>query len=255
MRPMRGFTLIELLVVISIIALLIGILLPALQAARETAKRIECLARQRSIAQASISYGSDHENLLPAKNKFVQTAIGTDTWEEFKEYGLNAKTLEDPAWDWRVRPDPRSGIDSFSIAYQYYGGINPWQIEPAGGTLDNTYAPTNMVNATSRRALVSDYTIADNGSFDGIMGVDQPDTPPHGMDERYDHLQKEPDGANHVFGDGHGEWIQFSEMMRLHTWSLNGSRQAYYYQKDLPPEHREALLNTRPGEYETPGRF
>jgi len=60
-----GFTLIELLVVVSIIALLIGILLPALSNARTTAKRIRCATNLRSIAQAALTYEVD-ETRLPA---------------------------------------------------------------------------------------------------------------------------------------------------------------------------------------------
>ncbi len=55
----RGFTLIELLVVISIIALLIAILLPALGAARETARGAGCLANQRQIGIAFDVYESE----------------------------------------------------------------------------------------------------------------------------------------------------------------------------------------------------
>jgi prepilin-type N-terminal cleavage/methylation domain-containing protein len=62
----RGFTLIELLVVVVIIALLISILLPSLQGAREQGKRAKCLANMKSIAQGSVAYGSEDRRELVA---------------------------------------------------------------------------------------------------------------------------------------------------------------------------------------------
>ena len=61
----HGFTLIELLVVISIIALLIGILLPALGAARNSARVSQCLANVRGIGQAMDFYLNDNKQHYP----------------------------------------------------------------------------------------------------------------------------------------------------------------------------------------------
>ncbi len=63
-RPQRAFTLIELLVVISIIALLVGILLPALGAARRTAQNIKCMSNIRQLGIASTTYATDNKDFF-----------------------------------------------------------------------------------------------------------------------------------------------------------------------------------------------
>src|SRR4051812_18657286 len=64
-RERFAFTLVELLVVIGIIAVLIGILLPALNKARESARTIACAAQMRSLVQAAVLYCNNNRGYYP----------------------------------------------------------------------------------------------------------------------------------------------------------------------------------------------
>ena len=65
-RPRRyGFTLVELLVVIGIIAILIALLLPALNRARAHAINVQCLSNLRQIGQICLQYAVENKGFLP----------------------------------------------------------------------------------------------------------------------------------------------------------------------------------------------
>ena len=79
-RHQPAFTLIELLVVMSVIALLIGLLLPALGAARRHARTLQCLTTARSIGQAVRMYLDDHDHRF-APTDHGGTGSSTPQWD------------------------------------------------------------------------------------------------------------------------------------------------------------------------------
>jgi len=76
----RGFTLIELLVVIAIIALLMGVLIPALSAARKLASGAACMGNQRNLSMAWIVYSDDNDGLLICNGACYDTATDKSPW-------------------------------------------------------------------------------------------------------------------------------------------------------------------------------
>lgn len=139
-RPLHrpGFTLVELLVVIGIIALLIGILLPALNTARESARTIKCAANLRSVGQGIAIYTAENKGALPASNYYKGLR---------SENGQQLPTTPDQGyvhWSSFIYGDKnKAGTDA---AYRQFGGWDAFQcpsINKGGLPPANTFQGNN----------------------------------------------------------------------------------------------------------------
>jgi prepilin-type N-terminal cleavage/methylation domain-containing protein len=94
----KGFTLVELLVVIGIIAVLLGILMPALGRARDQAHRVNCMSNMRNIMQGIVMYASENKNALPYCN-WGGNPAGTPGWlYDNPAWGAWTPNAIDPDW-------------------------------------------------------------------------------------------------------------------------------------------------------------
>ena len=171
-RPACGFTLIELLVVIAIITLLAAILLPALGAARDSARNVQCLSNLRQQGIAGIAYTNDHKEMLAYNAHSVSPFT---RW--FTASTVGGKTSS-PLWLTAASGHAYGPIEERPLNPYMFDGVRP-EPERLGtpGVTKNVFTNPDTRQEVEAFACPSDVNV-EEGPYDAAHNH-LPDDPPY----------------------------------------------------------------------------
>jgi prepilin-type N-terminal cleavage/methylation domain-containing protein len=226
----KGFTLVELLVVISIIALLLAILVPALGVVRERARRVVCANNIRQAGLGIAMYASQNDGKIPSNEEAaayrylwdlatpvvnaISVATGADNPDGLKKlfYCSSSKQilteeLIENYWEPR-----KSGVYNYRVVGYFYMLKRP----PGFGTVtllgDTELVERLDMQNASKTELITDMVLSQETRqglmFRYVEEVRNQPMPTNHMNTNKD----KPTGSNIFFVDQHMEWRKFDEM-------------------------------------------
>ena len=265
----NGFTLIELLVVISIIALLIAILLPALGKARQKTKEMQCLTNQKSLVQGAMAYAANFKGDFPtsdrreemgdgrqfadaydlrtafpysgARDHRVPLGLGMVIENDLLPAGVLGDVYHCPSLDTTNNPTfPRAGMDGTDLATGI-GGSAWFKYPKHRITGSYNYRGTSFEFDKKRPMTMEDI------SPDFLMIMDTPDMRIRGAERLYlEHNEGDyyvtADGSGRFFNDP-GNMIDKFAQMSGNAGNVDGRRSGTHPITGERMNNAEALYN------------
>ena len=167
---MKKFTLIELLITIAIIAILAGMLLPALTAAREKARGITCTSNKKQVLLAESSYASDYEGAFILKAEYGTSFAPFNVL--LSRTTNNAKGLLEKAYvPWAVMTCPSNDVplqfDKYDATQTYWGSYGAWANNSANEDCSRTKTFGNcwFQNNSNRTIAIVSHKVKNPSGF------------------------------------------------------------------------------------------